>query len=298
MSAATPQQENPLAAGLERLPVHPTAITIFGATGDLAQRKLLPALYNLAHDGALPERFNLIGTSRTEHSDDEFRELAANAIRKYSRRAPDERVLDRLLADVRYVAGSFDDPAVYTRLGEVLGEFDAEGGDPLNRTLYLSLAARFFPVLPARVLPGSHRAARRARSQPPRDRRRARVHREAVRHEPRGGRGAQPPCAERLRGAPGLPHRPLPGQGDGPERPGVPLRKRPLRAALEPQLHRPRPDHRGGGHRHRQPRELLRQRGRAARPRAEPHAPAPVPAVHGAAGEVHGRRGPRREGEG
>src|SRR3954467_14458982 len=147
MSAATPQQENPLAAGLERLPVHPTAITIFGATGDLAQRKLLPALYNLAHDGALPERFNLIGTSRTEHSDDEFRELAADAIRKYSRRAPDERVLDRLLADVRYVAGSFDDAAVYTRLGEVLGEFDAGWAAPLNRTFYLSTAPAFFPVI-------------------------------------------------------------------------------------------------------------------------------------------------------
>ena len=97
---------------------------------------------------------------------------------------------------------------------------------------------------------------------------------------------------------PGLPHRPLPGQGDGPERPGVPLRQRALRAALEPQLHRPRPDHRGRGHRHRQPRELLRQRRRAARPRAEPHAPAAVPALHGAAGDVHGQRGPRREGEG
>src|SRR4051794_31804116 len=147
MSATTLQQDNPLAAGLERLPVHPTAITIFGATGDLAQRKLLPALYNLAHDGALPERVNLIGTSRTEHSDNEFRELAADAIRKYSRRAPDERVLERLLAEVRYVPGSFDDPTVYTRLGEVLGEFDAEGGDPLNRTSYLPPAPAFFPVI-------------------------------------------------------------------------------------------------------------------------------------------------------
>ena len=147
MSTATPEQENPLAAGLERLPVHPTAITIFGATGDLAQRKLLPALYNLAHDGALPERFNLIGTSRSEHSDDEFREMAADAIRKYSRRTPDERVLTRLLAEVRYVPGSFDDPTVYERLGEILGEFDAEVGDPLNRTFYLSTAPGFFPVI-------------------------------------------------------------------------------------------------------------------------------------------------------
>ena len=50
------EQENPLIEGLERLPVRPTALVIFGATGDLAHRKLLPALYNLAHEGALPER--------------------------------------------------------------------------------------------------------------------------------------------------------------------------------------------------------------------------------------------------
>ena len=52
-------EENPLVEGLERLPVHPTNMVIFGATGDLAKRKLLPAIYNLAHEGALPERFNL-----------------------------------------------------------------------------------------------------------------------------------------------------------------------------------------------------------------------------------------------
>ena len=56
------EEENPLADGLERQPVHPTTLTIFGATGDLSKRKLLPALYNLAHEGALPERFKLIGS--------------------------------------------------------------------------------------------------------------------------------------------------------------------------------------------------------------------------------------------
>src|ERR1700730_18445760 len=54
---------NPLVAGLERLPVAPTALVIFGATGDLARRKLLPALYNLAHEGALPEHFHLVGVA-------------------------------------------------------------------------------------------------------------------------------------------------------------------------------------------------------------------------------------------
>src|SRR5205809_733108 len=52
------EEENPLAEGLERLPIRPTTMTIFGATGDLAKRKLLPAFYNLAHEGALPEPFN------------------------------------------------------------------------------------------------------------------------------------------------------------------------------------------------------------------------------------------------
>ena len=56
--------ENPLVEGLERLPVPATTLVIFGATGDLSRRKLLPALYNLAHEGALPELFNLVGVSR------------------------------------------------------------------------------------------------------------------------------------------------------------------------------------------------------------------------------------------
>ena len=57
--------ENPLVEGLERLPVRPTSLVIFGATGDLAHRKLLPALYNLAHEGQLPERFEMIGVGTT-----------------------------------------------------------------------------------------------------------------------------------------------------------------------------------------------------------------------------------------
>src|SRR6185295_7495617 len=57
-------RENPLVEGLERLPVPPTSLVIFGVTGDLARRKLLPALYNLAHEGALPEHFELVGVAR------------------------------------------------------------------------------------------------------------------------------------------------------------------------------------------------------------------------------------------
>ena len=108
----------------------------------------------------------------------------------------------------------------------------------------------------------------------------------------------QPPGALGLRRAAGLPHRPLPGQGDGPEPAGVPLRQRHVRAAVEPQLYRPRPDHRRRGPRHRHARRLLRQRRRAARPGPEPHAAAALPRGDGAAGRLHRRRGPRREGQG
>ena len=139
--------ENPLSEGLERLPVHPTTFVIFGATGDLSRRKLLPAVYNLAHDGALPERLHLIGFSRSAMSDEEFRGQAEEAIREHSRREVDEGVLGKLLGDVRYVSGSFDDPEAFGRLDAVAGEFDEHMGTPLNRAYYLSTSPSFFPVV-------------------------------------------------------------------------------------------------------------------------------------------------------
>src|SRR3977135_4114531 len=97
--ATESQQENPLTEGLERLPVRPTSLVIFGATGDLAHRKLLPALYNLAHEGALPERCELRGVSRGEYSHDEFRDMARESIERFSRRRPDANVLNGLLGE-------------------------------------------------------------------------------------------------------------------------------------------------------------------------------------------------------
>ncbi|MCW3011041.1 MAG: zwf [Solirubrobacterales bacterium] len=138
---------NPLTEGLERLPVHPTALVIFGGTGDLARRKLLPALYNLAADGALPERFHLIGVSRSELPDEEFRTQAAAAVKEFSRREADPKVLDALLAEARYISGSFDDEGMYPRLSEALDGFDAASGQQLNRAFYLSTAPEFFPVI-------------------------------------------------------------------------------------------------------------------------------------------------------
>src|SRR6195256_3927264 len=139
--------ENPLTAGLERMPVAPTTLVIFGATGDLARRKLLPALYNLAHEGALPERFHLVGVSRKEKARERYRAECEEAIRTYSRRTPDEDVLKKLLQHVRYVPGVFDDESVYSELGKVLDGFEERAGEPLNRAFYLSTAPEFFPVI-------------------------------------------------------------------------------------------------------------------------------------------------------
>src|SRR5215210_3944993 len=139
--------ENPLVEGLERLPVPPTTMVIFGASGDLAKRKLLPALYNLAHEGALPERFNLIGAARREQSDDDFRDVAKEAIESNSRREPDEQVLDGLLERIRYVAVPFDDSDAYGTLGKVIEELDEDAGQPLARMYYLSTAPEYFSVI-------------------------------------------------------------------------------------------------------------------------------------------------------
>jgi glucose-6-phosphate 1-dehydrogenase len=139
--------ENPLSEGLEHQPVRSTVLVIFGAMGDLAKRKLLPAVYNLAHEGALPEQVSLIGISRGESSDDEFRALMRDAIISFSRRTPDVDVLDGLVARSRYVAGSFDDPELYTRLEQALAEVDDQAGTAMNRVFYLSTAPSYFSVI-------------------------------------------------------------------------------------------------------------------------------------------------------
>jgi glucose-6-phosphate 1-dehydrogenase len=144
---ATVEQENPLVEGLERLPVHPTTVVIFGGTGDLAHRKLLPAFYNLAHEGALPERFNLIAVARSDIPKDDYRGMARESIEQHSRREPDPQVLDKLLERVRYIPGSFDDESVFDQLETELAEFDAEAGIVYDRVFYLSTAPSFFALI-------------------------------------------------------------------------------------------------------------------------------------------------------
>jgi glucose-6-phosphate 1-dehydrogenase len=120
---------------------------IFGATGDLAHRKLLPALYNLAHEGALPERFDLLGIARSEYSHEEFQAMARESVQRFSRTKPDPDVLSGLLEDTRYIPGSFDEPRVYSEIERTLAEFSERAGEEMNRVFYLSTAPQFFPVI-------------------------------------------------------------------------------------------------------------------------------------------------------
>lgn len=142
---------NPLAVGLEHTPVEPTTLVIFGATGDLAHRKLLPAIYNLAHEGALPERFNLVGFAFEDYNDDSFRKLIGDAITEHSRRAPKPEVLDALLHRTKYLQGSFDSPDDFERLAALLDELDAKADEPISHLFYLATAPKFFAEVVARL---------------------------------------------------------------------------------------------------------------------------------------------------
>ena len=143
--------ENPLVEGLERRPVYPTALVIFGATGDLARRKLLPALYNLAHEGSLPAHFELIGVARHEQAHEDFRRVARESIEQFSRRRPEPDVLDALLANVRFVPGTFDEDRIYDNLERTLAVFDERAGRPLDRVFYLSTAPQFFSLIASKL---------------------------------------------------------------------------------------------------------------------------------------------------
>ena len=129
---------NPLAEGLHdyRIAV-PAVMVIFGATGDLSGRKLLPALYNLARQRSLPAGFAVVGAAMTEMSDGGFRKHAAQKIRQFARTQPiDDRVLDALLSSLHYVTVDFGRLEDFKALGTKLDELDAANHVPGNRIFY------------------------------------------------------------------------------------------------------------------------------------------------------------------
>jgi glucose-6-phosphate 1-dehydrogenase len=133
-------QENPLLEGLQvRRTPDPCILTIFGASGDLTQRKLMPALYALAFRRLLPERFAVVGVARSEETDEEFKERMKEAVQEHARDEFRDDVWDTLVDGMRYVATDFADEAGEDRLAQVLGELDEERGTGGNRVFYLAI---------------------------------------------------------------------------------------------------------------------------------------------------------------
>jgi glucose-6-phosphate 1-dehydrogenase len=126
----------------------PTVVVIFGASGDLTARKLIPAIYNLAHDGLLPTDFYLIGFGRKPIPDEEFQRLAADAIKEFSRREPNPEVWARLAQRTLYVSGGYDEKAAFDRLGQRIAGLEKTIGQPLQSLFYISTPPSVFaPIL-------------------------------------------------------------------------------------------------------------------------------------------------------
>ncbi len=143
------QSTNPLREGIvSRRVAEPCAIVIFGATGDLTHRKLVPALYNLAHEGQLPSGFAVVGFARRPKSHDEFRAELREAVVKFSRFQPiNPAVWDAFAQGIFYHPSEFGDADGYTRLAKFLQQLDRERGTAGNRLFYLSTAPTEFATI-------------------------------------------------------------------------------------------------------------------------------------------------------
>jgi glucose-6-phosphate 1-dehydrogenase len=130
---------NPLLAGVETgLLPGPCTVVIFGGSGDLARRKLIPALYNLAVDGLLPA-CAVVGLAREELDRERFRKLARESTDRYSRRPVEEAAWADFERTLDYVSGGFDDPAAYARLQARVAAIEQELGLPGSRLYYLAV---------------------------------------------------------------------------------------------------------------------------------------------------------------
>ena len=138
-----PQGETPLRTpmaepmGRVRVP-DPLAIVIFGGTGDLARRKLMPAIWKLQRDGLLPDAFAIVGNSREDIDQDAYRERMRGALEEFAE-APDADAWAAFSSRIYYVHGSTDDPQTFVELGRALEEADREHGTAGNRLYYLAL---------------------------------------------------------------------------------------------------------------------------------------------------------------
>ena len=142
-------QRHPFLHGLSKhRGAPPTVVVIFGASGDLTARKLIPAVYNLAADNLLPPDFFLVGYGRTPMPDDAFRQVAVDAIKEFSRRDLSPEVWGRVAAHTSYVAGGYDEKPAFDRLAQHLDAIERKLGREMQRLFYISTPPSVFaPIL-------------------------------------------------------------------------------------------------------------------------------------------------------
>lgn len=125
----------------------PSALVIFGVTGDLSRKKLMPAVYDLANRGLLPPGFGLVGFARRDWEDEDFAAVVYDAVKQNSRTEFREETWKQLSQGIRFVQGEFDDPAAFRRLRETVETLDVERGTMGNHAYYLSIPPKDFPIV-------------------------------------------------------------------------------------------------------------------------------------------------------
>lgn len=123
----------------------PAGLVIFGVTGDLSRKKLMPAVYDLANRGLLPPGFALVGFARRDWKDQDFAKVVHDSVRESARTAWSEEVWTQLSQGVRFVAGDFDDDAAFDALSDTVSDLDRVRGTNGNHAFYLSIPPSSFP---------------------------------------------------------------------------------------------------------------------------------------------------------
>jgi glucose-6-phosphate 1-dehydrogenase len=126
------------------VPAPPAVVVIFGATGDLTKRKLIPALLNLAAGGLLPDAFAIVGLGRTEMGSEQFRDHMREDLARFATRKVDPELAEWLFSRLYYTAGNFKDPAAYESLERTIQKAEAEKGTGGSRVFYLATPPNFF----------------------------------------------------------------------------------------------------------------------------------------------------------
>ncbi|MGG7463228.1 MULTISPECIES: glucose-6-phosphate dehydrogenase [unclassified Plantibacter] len=123
----------------------PSGLIIFGVTGDLSRKKLMPAVYDLANRGLLPPGFSLVGFARRDWEDQDFMEVVHDSVKQYARTEFKEDVWKQLADGIRFVPGEFGDDAAFAKLKETVEELDRDRGTMGNHAFYLSIPPKAFP---------------------------------------------------------------------------------------------------------------------------------------------------------